>query len=375
MHLTNKEQQVIDTSVPFSYKKNSEERGQHMMDEIKYAPNALLNLCTWFESENATKTLSKLRTWDFDKIYIIGCGTAYHSGLVGEKYFEKHLNIPTSTFVASEFNYNPPHLDRKTLCIFVSQSGETADTLLSINMCKRKKCKCVAITNQPNSTMSKIADLVFPISAGIEIAVASTKAYTNQCALFYILSKSLKSRNPLSHIRAISEIKKISKQIKNSILNSKNIQNLLDIALKVAKSKDVLFIGRHFDYITALEASLKLKETCYINCSSLPAGEIKHGPLALMEKGFCVLGFSTAAKIHEKTLHSLAQAKTRDALTIAISPYQSNDTLAISIPKTSSDLAPIVSIVPIWLICYFVSLQKDLNPDSPRNLTKSVMVE
>lgn len=345
----------------------------HMLEEIHESPAALKRLCKAFLTKEYLDKINKIKRINYNKIYIIGCGTAYHSGLVGAKYFEDALNIPASAHIASEFKYNPPILDKNTLCVFVSQSGETADTIASLVEAKKKHAKTVAITNSPHSTLSRLANISFPINAGVEVAVASTKAYASQCAAFFLLSNALSCEDAQMLRAASKKINRLSGTI-SKLLSPSFVDEIKKVADKIKGAKNVFFIGKDFDYITACEASLKLKEISYINCSALPAGELKHGTLALVEKGVFVIAISTQKRLATKTENALHETLSRGATTLLISTLN-NPSATISLPHISRDLAPILSIVPMWLVSYFVSTKKGLNPDRPRNLAKSVTVE
>lgn len=369
-----KGERVLKKPVPYDCKISTLQNTypHHMLEEIYESPCALNRLCDACESKEYLEKIEKIKTYSFNKIYIVGCGTAYHSGLVGAKYFQKELNIPASAHIASEFKYNPPIIDKKTLCVFVSQSGETADTIAGMFEAKKKRAKCVAIVNSAHSTISRMANISIPIQAGVEIAVASTKAYTNQCAAFYILAKLLAKNDskPTNQIRKLSN--KIKKMLSSTFIN--NIQNL---ANKIKSTKNVFFIGKNFDYITACEASLKLKEISYINCSALPAGELKHGTLALVEDGVQVIAISTEKRLASKVENATNETLSRGAAAITITTLNQEfpHSKVIALPHISHDLAPMLSIVPLWLMSYFVSTSKSINPDRPRNLAKSVTVE
>lgn len=347
----------------------------HMLEEIHESPLALKRLCNAFLTRDYIEKIKKIKSFDFNKIYIVGCGTAYHSGLIGAKYFQNRLGISASAHIASEFKYNPPILDRNTLCIFVSQSGETADTIASLLEIKKRHLKTVAITNAPHSTISRLANIAFSLEAGAEIAVASTKAYANQCAAFFLLSKALAKDDVEGSIKAATkQIVALSRTMSKLLSSSmpKDIELLSD---KVKDAKNVFFIGKNFDHITACEASLKLKEITYINCSALPAGELKHGPLALIEEGVFVVAISTQKRLASKTQNALDETLSRGASTLLVSTLNSAQNNIISLPRVSCELAPILSIMPFWIMSYFVSTKKGINPDRPRNLAKSVTVE
>lgn len=343
----------------------------HMLEEIYESPCALNRLCDAFEGKEYLAKVEKIRKFCFNKIYIVGCGTAYHSGLVGAKYLQKHLNIPASAHIASEFKYNPPIIDKNTLCLFVSQSGETADTIAGLIEAKKRRAKTIAVVNCAHSTISRLAHISIPIKAGAEIAVASTKAYANQCAAFYILSKLLSKQ----HSHPTKHIKTLAREI-NKILTSPLQNDIKLLSDKIKFAKNVFFIGKNFDYITACEASLKLKEISYINCSALPAGELKHGTLALVEKGVHVIAISTEKRLASKMENATNETLSRGATTLTITTLNNIcETNHIRLPSTTTELAPILSIVPLWLMAYYVSVAKNVNPDRPRNLAKSVTVE
>lgn len=371
-----KGKRVLKKAVPYDCKQTSASNAfaHHMLEEIYESPCALSRLCDAFESKEYLEKIEKIKTFDFNKIYIVGCGTAYHSGLVGAKYLQKELAIPASAHIASEFKYNPPIIDKNTLCIFVSQSGETADTIASMHEAKKKHAKTIAIVNSAHSTISRMANISIPIQAGVEIAVASTKAYTNQCATFYLLAKFLSSSGDKT--KHIKQIKQLSKMTKN-MLSSPLVDELKILAKELKNTKNVFFIGKNYDYITACEAALKLKEISYINCSALPAGELKHGTLALVENGVYVIAISTELRLAPKVENATNETLSRGATTLTLSTLNKEfaHSKVISLPRTSTELAPIISIIPLWLISYFVSISKSINPDKPRNLAKSVTVE
>lgn len=368
-------ERVTKKSVPNTTKQTqtSKTYPHHMLEEIYESPSALKRLCKAFLSNDYLKKIQKTKHFSFNKIYVVGCGTAFHSGLVGAKYFEECLGVPASAHIASEFKYNPPILDKNSLCVFVSQSGETADTIASLVEAKKRRAKTISITNSPHSTISRLANISFSLDAGVEVAVASTKAYTSQCAAFFLLSRAL-AGDDKDLKRATKQIVELSKKM-SQLLSSNLVQEIENIATKIKDAKSVFFIGKNFDHITACEASLKLKEISYINCSALPAGELKHGTLALIEKGVYVVAISTQNRLAPKTENALHETLSRGATTLLVSTLSPKQTGSISLPNISRDLAPILSIVPLWLLSYFVSTQKGINPDRPRNLAKSVTVE
>lgn len=312
------------------------------------------------------------------KIKIVACGTAMHAGLVAERVFEKLLKIETEVEVASEFRYRDPIIDEKTLTIFISQSGETADTIAALKIAKRKHSKTLAISNVIGSSITREADYTIYTHAGPEIAVASTKAYTSQVVLLEILAL---------YFAEVLEVKEENlEKLKNEILDLpskieetlKTEQQIKSIAEKVYEQKDLFFVGRGIDYPTTLEASLKLKEVSYIHSEAYPAGELKHGPIALIENGITVIGIITDKSLVEKSVSNLQEVITRGAEIIVVTDQNLEnynfDTI-IQIPKINKILSPVLSIIPMQLFAYYVAKIKKIDVDKPRNLAKSVTVE
>ena len=341
----------------------------YMLKEIYETPEALERLIKNFVNFD----FKKIARYKFKKVKLIGCGTAYHSCLMGARYFIKHLHVDAEAIFASEFRYDDYVINPQTLCIFVSQSGETADTIAALEKAKRKRAKIISMTNVPYSTIASLSDVVLPISAGVEVAVASTKAYSCQVAGLYLLVMALKGEKHFN--RAI-------KQVQEVILASKNFfVNMSAFAEDISQKEKVLFIGKGCDYITALEAALKLKETTYINCSALPSGELKHGTLSLIENKTPLIVISTNKKVHDKVMNSALEAKSRGAKLYLISfkPPKicelENFDFCLSLPKVCQPLLCILAIIPLQLLSYNVALLRGLDPDKPRNLAKSVTVE
>ena len=323
-----------------------------MQDEIAQTPDALKETAIFFENFKDIKNYFK----NIDKIYLVACGTAYHSCLFGKKYLE-FLNVPIFTEIASEFKYSKHLLTKNTLCIFVSQSGETADTIACVKKCK---CKTLAITNVPNSSITFACKKTILMKAGWERAVASTKAYSCQLLIFYLLKCLLKDEKP---------------KIKTLIHQSKlylNSLNLTQLAKKVATFEKVMFIGRQDDYITAKEGALKLKEISYINCTACPSGELKHGTLALVDENTLIILISTKNNLISKNLLTKEEIEARGGKCLILGNFENAD---IKLPKLSSDLMPILSILPLQVLACEVCILKGYNPDKPRNLSKSVTVE
>ncbi len=315
---------------------------------------------------------------NIDKIYIVACGTAMHAGLVGKNAIEKLCHITTEVDVASEFRYRDPLVDENTLCIFISQSGETADTIAALKLCKEKKAKTLAISNVIGSSITREADYSIYTHAGPEIAVASTKAYTSQVMLITILAiyfAEILERNTDTLSQLKKDIMALPAKVEETLDLSKSIQ---DFSKKVYQEKDIFFLGRGIDETVAREGSLKLKEISYIHSESYPAGELKHGPIALIENDITVVSIMTDPTLVEKTVSNIQEVVTRGAKTLVITNQDVDADrfdMTIKIPKTNPFISPILSIIPLQLFSYYISKEKGLDVDKPRNLAKSVTVE
>lgn len=312
-------------------------------------------------------------------IFIVACGTASHAGMIGARLIENLAHIPAQTYIASEFRYQEPLVDKDSLCIFVSQSGETADTLGALKLCKELGARTIAITNVVGSSITREADDVIYTYAGPEIAVASTKAYTSQLAIFYILALYFAEQKETINHEMQENIKR---EILNISSNMKKVLKDLDTIENIAKiisiKKDVFFLGRSLDYITAMEASLKLKEISYIHSESFAAGELKHGPIALVETDVPVVCICTNKSLFDKMISNVKEVKSRGAYTIILSRSNSEVDCAditLEIPDVMDIFMPIISIIPLQLLSYYVAKIKNLDVDKPRNLAKSVTVE
>lgn len=314
-----------------------------------------------------------------NQIYIIACGTAMHAGLAVKANFEHFLNVPVCVDVASEFRYRDPLINEKTLCIYISQSGETADTIAALKLAKSKNAKTIAVTNVIESSITREADYFVYTHAGPEIAVASTKAYTSQVVLLNIMALYF-----AEILESISSEK--IKELKNELLSLpekaekvlKTSKDLQEFAQKIYKEKDVFFIGRGIDYPVSMEASLKLKEISYIHSESFAAGELKHGPIALIENGTTVVSILTDPNLVEKTVSNIQEVITRGAKSFVVTNQpldKTNFDFVISIPQIDSIYSPVLSIIPLQLLAYYITKEKGLDVDKPRNLAKSVTVE
>ena len=314
-----------------------------------------------------------------NKIFIVACGTAMHAGLMGKSIIEKLCRIPVEVDIASEFRYRNPIIDEKTLCIFVSQSGETADTLAALRLSKLHGARTLAISNVIGSTITREADYTIYTHAGPEIAVASTKAYTSQVCLIAMLGIYFAellgsySKDELEKLKA--DILDLPSKIEAVLDNCEEIKTF---ASKVYTQKDMFFLGRGTDYNVALEGSLKLKEISYIHSEAYAAGELKHGPIALIENGVTVIGIITNKELVEKTISNMQEVITRGAKTLIITNQilpNNNFGYVINIPETNELISPILSVIPLQLLSYYISKNKGLDVDKPRNLAKSVTVE
>ena len=323
--------------------------------------------------------ISKEYLENVNRIFFVACGTAMHAGLVGKNLMEKLCHIPTEVDIASEFRYRNPIIDEHTLCIYISQSGETADTIAALKLAKSKGAKTLAISNVIGSSITREADYSIYTHAGPEIAVASTKAYTSQVVLVAILAMHFAEILGSSDKLEIESLKKdiidLPSKIEQILDNTEPIK---DFAKKIYTEKDMFFLGRGTDYSVALEGSLKLKEISYIHSEAYAAGELKHGPIALIENGVTVIGIVTDKNLVEKSISNIQEVITRGAKTLVITNQilpNNNFDFVINIPETNPLISPILSVVPMQLLAYYISKFKGLDVDKPRNLAKSVTVE
>ena len=355
-----------------------------MLKEIYEQPRAIretigskISLNSKIEFENLQFTKEYLK--GLNKIYIVACGTAMHAGLAGKNAIEKICRIPTEVDIASEFRYRDPIVDSKTLCIFISQSGETADTIAALKLSKEKGAKTLAITNVIGSSITREADYSIYTHAGPEIAVASTKAYTSQVVLINILAlyfaEILGKKNTDEINKFKQDILDLPKKIEETLKCNEEIKKF---ANKIYQEKDIFFLGRGIDETVAKEGSLKLKEISYIHSESYAAGELKHGPIALIENGITVISIITDNALVKKTVSNIQEVITRGAKTLVITNQNVDKnmfSLVITIPETNTFVSPVLSVIPLQLLAYYISKEKGLDVDKPRNLAKSVTVE
>ncbi|WP_312199232.1 glutamine--fructose-6-phosphate transaminase (isomerizing) [Anaerospora hongkongensis] len=317
----------------------------------------------------------------FKKIVITACGTAYHAGMVAKYYFEQLARIPVEVDIASEYRYRLPLTDSDTLCITISQSGETIDTLAALKEAKRLGARTLAVTNVVGSSISREADQVVYTWAGPEIAVASTKAYTTQLVTLLMLAIYMgQLKGTLSDEKAVELIKGLKNLPAQCHELLEDVESIKTFAQKYGFSEDVFFIGRSLDYAVALEGSLKLKEISYIHAEAYAAGELKHGTLALIIEGVPVIALATQHDVYEKTLSNIKEVKARDAVVIGMA-FKGDTQIAkyvdhtIFIPATDKYLAPILAVIPLQLLAYYAAVTRGADVDKPRNLAKSVTVE
>lgn len=326
-------------------------------------------------------SFSKEEIEKFKRIYIVACGTAYHAGLIGKVAIEKLAKIPVICDLASEFRYNDSFLDEDSLVIFISQSGETADSLKALRLAKEKKAKTLLITNTLASSMDREADRSIYCYAGPEIAVASTKAYTSQVLNLYLLaldfSKKLGRIDDNYHKNIIENLREIPGKIDQILACDELIKGFAE---EIKNQKSLFYIGRGIDYKTAIEAALKLKEVSYIHTEAFAAGELKHGTISLIEDKTPVIAIMTQEDLIGKCLSNVEEVVARGANVFIITSHKDNRMEKITknilvVPKTLDILYPLLTALPCQLMAYYTSTAKGIDVDKPRNLAKSVTVE
>lgn len=358
-----------------------------MLKEIHEQPKALRDTLTsrlYDDKKEIVLDKIKLGKEELDKInriYIVACGTAYHAGLIGKYSIEKYARIPVEADIASEFRYRNPIIDEKTLLILISQSGETADTLAAMRLAKQKGARVMAITNVVGSSVSREADDVLYTWAGPEIAVASTKAYTTQLACMYMIALHLGMLRGTMNEDELAKVQaslKASPEMVEEVIKKESA--IKEFAYDKFNVRDVFFLGRGLDYYASLEGSLKMKEISYIHSEAYPAGELKHGPIALIEEGTIVIALCTQTELLEKMMSNIKEVKARGAYVVALA--KASDTIVekeadkvFYIPDGEDDIAPIPTVVILQILAYYLSVARGCDVDKPRNLAKSVTVE
>ena len=322
-----------------------------------------------------------IKPQNIEKLVLVGCGTAYHSCATAKYWFEEFTNIPIEIDIASEFRYRKIKFNKKNLYVFVSQSGETADTFAALDLCKKNKVKTCSIVNVVESSIARSSDFVLPIHAGPEIGVASTKAFIGQMLVLYILaikiSEIRKEITKSDYANKIIGLRKLPDLIKKTLQCQDKIQI---IAQDFLQARGAIFLGRGLSFPIALEGALKLKELSYLHAEGYPAGEMKHGPLALIEEGLPVVILAPKDRYFEKTISNMQEVIARGGKVILISNENNsiiseNIRFSLKLPKTDDNLTPFLMTIPLQLLAYHVASLKNFDIDKPRNLAKSVTVE
>ena len=350
----------------------------YMLKEIDEQPLVMRKIIQNYQNESGDLAIDPTiieAINEADRLYIIACGTSYHAGLVGKQMFEKMAKVPVEVHVASEFGYNMPLLSEKPLFIFISQSGETADSRAVLVQIKEMGYKALTLTNVPGSTLSREADYTLLLHAGPEIAVASTKAYTAQMAVLTILASVVgKSKGHLADFHVVKELGIIANAMEALCDDKDRFEMIAREYLSV--TRNCFFIGRSLDYFVCLEGALKLKEISYIQAEGFAGGELKHGTIALIEEGTPVIALATQEDVNLSIRGNVKEVAARGAHPCIISMdglEQEGD--AYVLPEVNSMLTPLISVVPLQLISYYASLHRGCDVDKPRNLAKSVTVE
>lgn len=358
-----------------------------MLKEIHDQPKAVRDTFGTHISEDAKAAVFDELNWTaddvaaFNKILIVACGTAYHAGLVTKQYIENLARIPVSVEIASEYRYSNPLTDEKTLCIVISQSGETSDTLAALKEAKRLGAKSLAITNVVGSSISREADNTVYTWAGPEISVASTKAYTTQLVAGLLFAVYLGQLNGKMDPALGGEILCGVKSLPTLIHEIFEVdEDMKAFAKHYGFKSDAFFLGRAIDYAVAMEGALKLKEISYIHAEAYAGGELKHGTLALIEEGIPVIALATQEDVYDKMISNIREVKAREAVVIGIG-MKGDDELSkhvdhtIYVPRANKFIAPILAVVPLQLLAYYAAITRGADVDKPRNLAKSVTVE
>ena len=358
-----------------------------MLKEIHEQPDVVRNVLSGKLRAIDEKIILKEVTLDKDKlkelsrIQIVACGTSLHAAMVGKYLIEEFCGIPVDVEPSSEYIYRKTITDKNTLVIGVSQSGETADTITAVRQAKNKGSHILIITNRPDSTMAREADSLVPVNAGIEVSVAATKSYIAQLISFYLIAIYMAEVKNSMDLKELADLKHeliiLPQKIEKILAHTEEIQKC---ARKFSSSKDFIFIARGINFPTALEGALKLKEISYINATGYTAGELKHGPIAMLDESMPVLSILMKGKVYDKILSNSEEAKARNARMIALTDSEDeklNELFEsiIRIPEISEILSPALTVVPLQLLAYYIAefLGKDV--DQPRNLAKSVTVE
>ena len=356
-----------------------------MMKEMEEEPTAFMNTISP-RIKNGRIVLDDISLTEeyiknINKIFIIACGSAYHVGMVGKYLIEKTCRIPVEAVLASEFRYCDPIVTPNDLCIIISQSGETADTLAALKEAKALGAKTLSIVNVVGSSIANLSDDCIYTWAGPEIAVATTKAYSTQLAVMYLINiyfaEKLGTITPEQYSSLVAELQKVPDMIAGILAQKDKMQYC---ASKFYNCHSIFFIGRNIDYAVALEGSLKLKEISYIHSEAYAAGELKHGTISLIENGTLVIALATGKMLYDKTLSNVKEVKARGAVVLGVTTADMPDKedlgdYLIELPDVNEMFLPSLTVVPLQLFSYYVASLKGCDIDKPRNLAKSVTVE
>lgn len=357
-----------------------------MLKEIHEQPKGIQETLVRRLNEDGTINLdgismTKEDIENFDKVYIVACGTAYHAGLVGKLVIEKMARVPVEVDIASEFRYRDPFVDEKTLLIAISQSGETLDTLAALREAKRKGARILSVVNVVGSSVARESDDVFYTWAGPEIAVASTKAYTTQLICMYLIGLYMGSTKGTIekdyYTQVLEELKLLPEKVEKLFGEEDQIAAL---ARKYHRKDQVFYVGRGLDSGVSYEGSLKLKEISYINSFAIAAGELKHGTIALMEEETLVFALATQDFLYEKMVSNVEEIKARGARVVAIAKEGRTEIEQVAdeviyIPPCMDEVSPVLAVIPLQIFAYYVAKERGCNIDKPKNLAKSVTVE
>ena len=373
-------------TIPWSLAQAEKAGYKHfMLKEIYEQPRAIADTISgnlpWLKG---SVPLEGINPKTFNRVQIVACGTSYHAGLIGKFYIENFSHLPVEVDLASEYRYRSPVVDEKTLVIAITQSGETADTLAAVKFAKKKGAKTLAVCNVIGSSVTRESDQVLYTYAGPEISVASTKAFTTQVVTLFMFSLWLgKMRNVLKDEKVeelLHELMELPSKVEDFLNGEKERGTVKEIAESFYKAKNALYIGRHVNYPIALEGALKLKEISYIHAEGYPAGEMKHGPIALIDETMPVVVVATKGSVYEKILSNIEEVKARKGKVIAVTNPECREVkekvdTSIEVLQINEFLSPVTNIVPLQLLAYHIADFLGYDVDQPRNLAKSVTVE
>jgi len=373
---------------PFQVAWNAESAGKggyphFVLKEIYEQPQALAQALLGRLTADGVSLpeLARLELARVERIVLVGCGSAFYAAMIGKYYLERWARIPAELSVASEFRYAQPVLDRSSLCVFVSQSGETADTLASFRLAQEADAQSIALTNTQGSSLARSADAVVYLQTGPEIGVVATKTFTAQVALLALVALHLatkRGRCPGSDIEPVlSALRSVPRQMEELLRSNDGVK---EVAGRYAGARSMFFVGRHVGYPLALEGALKLKELSYIHAEGYAAGELKHGPIAMLDGELPVVALATAGKTYEKVISNIQEARARGARVLAIATEGDEQIRGhcddvIFVPPTHEMLAPLLAVLPLQLFAYHIAVALGRDVDQPRNLAKSVTVE